>query len=437
MESRSKQIRDVTRILLAGLFAALWMAVAAGEAHAGPTANGSHAIAPLAHDCGSGTGPGGLGVPGDCYRLRIRCTTNSGDAAFPVRFRPPASGGLEYADAVVRQTGGSPSNQPLGGVVFFTGSDGNFFYGDVLPYATTTVATVGISYTTFEVKWLDANPAEKSRSLTVVGNPIGTIDQMLNPGHGYVSGSEGYGADVASCGVREVLEWISLNRTPTGNQKVCATGNSGGGMQIAYALTIYGGADFLKSAVISGGPSYARIFNGCFGPEYNNGLNAAGNPSGTPASLTLGFPYWHPGRQFIEATMGWPAHTCVSPTDPVYTQDPNYADDTRKRRFARRSSLVPAFPDIANDDRNYAALDSAGIRTHQLFVRGTSDLTGAQVQGNTYILRALEDEGFVTVKDVLRTDPLDTDFLQHEIYNTAHGSLQIQDFLTMQNACTY
>jgi hypothetical protein len=61
--------------------------------------------------------------------------TDPTDSSIPLRFRPPAVGALEYADVVVRQTGVSPSSSPLGGVAFFTG----VFYGDILPYATTTV----------------------------------------------------------------------------------------------------------------------------------------------------------------------------------------------------------------------------------------------------------------------------------------------------------
>ncbi len=134
--------------------------------------------------------------------------------------------------------------------------------------------------------------------------------------------------------------------------------------------------------------------------------------------------------------MGWPANTCISPTDPTMAQDPAYSEDPDKRRFARLTSLVPA-TEAASDNRNYAAFDSAGVRTHQIFVRGSADATGAQVQGNTYILRAIESVGFVTLKDVGPTDPPNTDFLVHEIENTALGAATIQELLTNGSTCTY
>ncbi len=254
---------------------AVLTALGTTEAHAGPTVNGTYSVPPLPYspptpgDCGTGAGPGGVALGGDCYRLRIRCTLSSTDRSFPLRFRPPATAtDPEYADVVVRQTGVGPANQPLGGIVFFTGLSGAAFYGDIQPFATTTVSTLGANYTTFEVRWILANPSEISTAVNIPGNPVRPVNQTLNAGTGFVSGSEGYGGAAANCGVREVLEWISLNRTPLGDQKICATGNSGGGMQIAYATSLFGGADFLKSAVLSGGPSYSRIFNGCFGTEY-------------------------------------------------------------------------------------------------------------------------------------------------------------------------
>src|SRR6185436_204489 len=122
--------------------------------------------------------------------------------------------------------------------------------------------------------------------------------------------------------------------TPLGDQKVCSTGNSGGGVQAAYALTAYGAANYLKSTVMSAGPSYARTANGCFDQMYNNGLTASGVPDGTTPSATLGIsPATHPGREFLETTLGWPAGTCV--------QFGSYSSDPTRKTFAQKTSLVP------------------------------------------------------------------------------------------------
>jgi hypothetical protein len=163
---------------------------------------------------------------------------------------------------------------------------------------------------------------------------MGTVNQTLNPGHGYESGSEGYGSVVDKCGVREVLEWISANRTPLRDQKICATGNSGGGAQFAYALATNGAANYLKSVVMSGGPSYSKIYNLCFDPMYNNGLSPSGVPNGTTPSLTLGTsPPTSPGRQAMEAAMGWPAGTCALSSP--------YASDVAKKRSHNGPAWLP------------------------------------------------------------------------------------------------
>ena len=92
-------------------------------------------------------------------------------------------------------------------------------------------------------------------------------------------------------------------------------------MQIAYALSIYGAANYLKSSVMTGGPSYAKIYNACFDPLYNNGLDGFGVPDGTTPSQTLGSaPPTNSGRQNMEAYQGWPAGTCAF-SNP-YSLDP-------------------------------------------------------------------------------------------------------------------
>jgi len=412
---------------------ALALTVACGiqYAHAasGPTSNGTHSVPAVAGDCAAGE---------NCYRLAVRCTTNVNDAGIPLRFRPPAPGRTEFADLVIRESGVSPANQPLGGIVFFTGQFGTAFYGngnaaDTSP-ADQTVTIVGTQYTAFEVRWLDAPPSEIGTNVPISANPLSIVNQTLNPGHGNVSGSEGYGAAVDKCGVEEVFEWLSANRTPLGDQKLCATGNSGGGMQIAYALTIYGAADYLKSAVLTGGPSYARIYNGCFDTLYNNGLSPLGVPNGTLQSLTLGIaPLTHPGRQFLEATLGWPAGTC--------SQFHPYSSDAAKKAFAQKTSLVAIDDNLADlEFRDYAARDRANVLTNQFFVRGSMDQTGAQIQGNTYISKLTAAGGLLSgaVNDVVASDGgSPPDFLQHDIFDTPAGAAKIRTFLRSNNNCTY
>ena len=394
------------------------------------TANGTNSVPATPSDCAAGE---------NCYRLRVRCTTDRTNTAIPRRFRP--HGRREVADVVIRESGVNPRARrqpsPIGGVVFFTGGYGTSFYGNGIAADESprdvTVTAVGMRYTTFEVKWLDADPAEIGSTVFVPDNPLGIVDQTVNPGHGFVSGAEGYGAKIANCGVREVIEWISTNRTPSGNQKVCATGNSGGGVQIAYALAVYGAADYLKSAVITGGPSYASIFAGCFYPEYNNGLNDFGRPDGTTASMTTGIPSWHPGRQFLEATMGWAAGTCV--------RFHAYSADAAKEAFAHRTSLVAIDQNLIDVEyRAYAPTDSLGVLTNQFFVRGSMDNTGAQIQGNTYIGKVYAAGGLVVgaQNDVISANGgRPPDYLQHDIYNTPAGATKIRNFLTTNDNCTY
>ncbi len=70
----------------------------------------------------------------------------------------------------------------------------------------------------------------------------------------------------SSCRFATMLEWLR-SRDWTQGKPLCATGNSGGATEIAYALSARGQAEVLDLAVVTGGPPMGRIDLGCLGEE--------------------------------------------------------------------------------------------------------------------------------------------------------------------------
>lgn len=82
---------------------------------------------------------------------------------------------------------------------------------------------------------------------------------------GWVTGAYGYGFKDLLCGYAEVVRWIVAERA-SNPDLVCAQGNSGGSLQNAYALAVYGLEDVLDMVILSGGPPIANVQDFCF-PE--------------------------------------------------------------------------------------------------------------------------------------------------------------------------
>lgn len=82
---------------------------------------------------------------------------------------------------------------------------------------------------------------------------------------GWGSTAEGAGYEAPMCGYSAVVRWLVAERADR-PQVLCAQGNSGAALQIAYGLSVYGLGDLLDVGVLSGGPPLVRIDDFCFRP---------------------------------------------------------------------------------------------------------------------------------------------------------------------------
>jgi hypothetical protein len=97
-------------------------------------------------------------------------------------------------------------------------------------------------------------------------------EQLINEPEGWLTGPASHGPRALACRYATIVHavWTNLMKSDT-SHPVCATGNSGGGALIAYAITQYGmgntsgpGPMFTMVEPTSG-PPYGRIDHGCAG----------------------------------------------------------------------------------------------------------------------------------------------------------------------------
>jgi len=109
---------------------------------------------------------------------------------------------------------------------------------------------------------------------------LGTVEVRWRSGWLAAEPGEEAGAAQLACRPATVLAWsydnlflpLSVSRPERGVCGFCATGNSGGASQVAYALTHYGLDRILDVVVPTGGPPHAAQAKGCLrpggGPDY-------------------------------------------------------------------------------------------------------------------------------------------------------------------------
>lgn len=197
----------------------------------------------------------GTGLPnGSCYRAVVSgCPEATGDFAATVKINEPAN-----------------LNQLQGTVFFTTGGTGSSFYdydsefqGDVRCSGSNCGLLVvqqinAANYRTVQIEFVDP-------------------EQLISEPDGWLTGPAADGPRALACRYATVVHavWsILLNRDAS--HPVCATGNSGGGALIAYAITQYGmgntsgpGPMFTMVETTSG-PPYGRIDRGCAGTAAPN-----------------------------------------------------------------------------------------------------------------------------------------------------------------------
>lgn len=186
---------------------------------------------------------------GACYRVVISgCPEATGDFAATIKVNQP------------------PNSNALKGTVFFTtgGGGGNFydydqeFIGDAKCPGSNcgemVVASINAAnYRTVQIDFVD---------------PEGRINEPA----GWLTGPAADGPRALACRYATLVHavWSVLLKSDTAHP-VCATGNSGGGAVVAYAITQYGmgntsgpGPMFTMVETTSG-PPYSRIDHGCAG----------------------------------------------------------------------------------------------------------------------------------------------------------------------------
>jgi hypothetical protein len=316
-----------------------------------------------------------------CFQLLISDPTLPG-----TRFDPSDT----LADVEIRER--VPAGAVVGSVLLFTGEFGDNYYDNAgtRTYAGSTVdALVANGFKTYEVRWLDT---------------------AVNPGEGWLSGMHGLGPERATRGAREIIEWIKTNEAPA--TPLCATGNSFGGVQIAYAIAAHGAGPFLASAVYSAGPSVADIPSGCFLTTYNNGVLVPGAQRITP-----GFRVGALRSTIIDALMGW--------TDSTQNCGSDLSHPTPASIYNTPAAQAMALVSYGTA----AAARTYNPATRQFFVEAELDFTGATVQGMKYYNAITGFKGLTIFSKWNQITPASTDYTVHSLYNTETGAALIQAVL--------
>ena len=186
---------------------------------------------------------------GTCYRAVISgCPEATADFAANVKINEPAN-----------------LSQVRGTVFFTTGGGGNALYDYDSEFEGDT-RCAGSNCGLLVVQEINAD------NYRTVQIDFSDPDQLINEPDGWLTGPATDGPRALACRYATVVHavWTTLLNSDKAHP-VCATGNSGGGALIAYAMTQYGmgysagpGPTFTMVEVTSA-PPYGRIDHGCAG----------------------------------------------------------------------------------------------------------------------------------------------------------------------------
>jgi hypothetical protein len=161
------------------------------------------------------------GVSGTCWGLNVSSCSN-----------PP----IKPYDATVKVT--SPSGAPIGTIIFLSEATGTQFYDEDFTYGASVIQTVvGAGYTAVQIRY---------------DNPVA----------GWLTGPAPDGPLDLACLPSTSMQWVYDHILSTGTP-LCATGNSGGAQQIAYALSHYGLGSIFSMVEPTSGPELSRLDYGC------------------------------------------------------------------------------------------------------------------------------------------------------------------------------
>ncbi len=196
--------------------------------------------------------------PLSAQEIRVASSRSCGDAL--CHDLQVTCGGIPARKVRIRE---HEVNGAKGAVVFATGVYGTEEYDDEPEREKTLEMMVTAGFEAFEIQWGEGRK-------------------------GWGAGAEGAGFEAAMCGYAAIIRWITAERADH-PQVVCAQGNSGAALQIAYGLSSYGLGEILDLAVLSGGPPISDIAELCFAPTRL-----------PPAKLQR-----QNGRRISDTMMGW------------------------------------------------------------------------------------------------------------------------------------
>lgn len=137
----------------------------------------------------------------------------------------------------------NPSGPSVGTVIYTNGGGGAGLYEDPSQFMYGYVAINNVVAANYTVVQTDFN-------------------DMTLSGPGWLTGPGG--PLMLSCRWATLAQWVHDNPTlHPANTAFCATGNSGGGGAIAYALTRYGQDSIFNFVLPTSGPPFTRIDYGC------------------------------------------------------------------------------------------------------------------------------------------------------------------------------
>jgi hypothetical protein len=204
---------------------------------------------------------------------------------------------------------------------------------------------------------------------------------------GWMTGTGG--ARRLACRYATLLAWVH-DAVHTGGG-FCASGNSGGAAEVAYALAHYGMGDLLDGAVPSSGPPLGRLDLGCApasDPAWPAECRALGNANGC---VSCGFVA--PADSWIDQGYGPDVHACAQHDTTWLT---TWRDDS-----VAAPAAVLAYP-----------------RTAVRFVFGGADCSEAVPIGRLYAA------AITTAHDVVIVPGA-----PHELPSTAAGATAVADAL--------
>jgi hypothetical protein len=179
----------------------------------------------------------------------------------------------------------TPAN-PLGTVLYGTGTDGNGLYDTIFTFGKTAVQNVfNAGFRTVQISW---------------GTPFNTAQ----PG-GWVEGPGGVLA--ASCRWATVANYVYTQVQNNSSKPMCATANSGGAGALAYVLSQY--PNNISMAEVTSGPPTARLDWGCMCKEGKLNTFCGKGLLGTCFGVTDGAvwdPAYTPNPYCSNATKGIP-----------------------------------------------------------------------------------------------------------------------------------